>query len=244
MALEGPDRLAVAVNRSLPGVGPASLILAAPPAPVRPLVDGIPAILLAVDEDGDGVKETLWGQGSEAGRLAAGRVVRYRYQEGRLTPEGAVEVPAGFRATGAVLASLTKGGGRELVYIDADRRLVVARGRIELWRSPVRVGGGGPGVEAPEPNLFARDLDGDGVEEVLVPRNLAAGQGFTAGEVVILRRQEDELTLETLGPQFDGVVSGVAVLGRTPPSLLVAVAKRADPRGGGGESRIFLARGS
>lgn len=248
-ALEGAGELEVVVNRYLPNLGMASLILRAPPAPIRPVVNDVPALLLAVDEDGDGVKEALWGQAYDPQHLfAAGRVFRYRYQGGELAPAGPIEVPWGFRATGAVMATLGLSGGRELVYIDADRRLVVAHGRNELWRSPLRVGGGSLSVEAGRPislppNLVARDLDGDGVEEVLVPRNrpAAAGGQFVAGEVVILSYRAGEMAIETLGPQFDGVVSGLALLRREAPTLLLAVVKRS---GQGGESRIFLAKGS
>lgn len=257
--LEGAGQLEVVVNRYLPGLGMASLILAAPPAPIRPLVSDIPQILLAVDEDGDGVNEALWAQAYDPTRFFSGRVVRYRYRNGRLATAGPVEVPRGFRATGAVLATLSRNGERELVYIDADRHLVVAHGRTVLWRSQQRVGGSYLAVEADrpggrivhlEPNLLARDLDRDGVEEVLVPRNPAAGLSpstvgeFAAGEVVILSRKADELTLEALGPQFDGVVSGVAVLSGEAPTLLFAIVKWAGTRGRSGESRIFLAKGS
>lgn len=257
--LEGAGQLEVVVNRYLPGLGMASLILAAPPAPIRPLVSDIPQILLAVDEDGDGVNEALWAQAYDPTRFFSGRVVRYRYRNGRLATAGPVEVPRGFRATGAVLATLSRTGQRELVYIDADRHLVVAQGRTVLWRSQQRVGGSHLAVEADrpqgrvvhlEPNLLARDLDRDGVEEVLVPRNPAAGLSpstvgeFAAGEVVILSRKADGLTLEALGPQFDGVVSGVALLSGEAPTLLFAIVKRAGTRGRSGESRIFLAKGS
>lgn len=257
--LEGAGQLEVVVNRYLPGLGMASLILAAPPAPIRPLVNDIPQILLAVDEDGDGVNEALWAQAYDPTRFFSGRVVRYRYRNGRLTTAGPVEVPRDFRATGAVLANLSRTGKRELVYIDADRYLVVAHGRTVLWRSQQRVGGSYLAVEANrpqgrvvhlEPNLLARDLDRDGVEEVLVPRNPAAGlspstvREFAAGEVVILSRKAEGLTLEALGPQFDGVVSGVALLSGEVPTLLFAIVKRAGTRGRGGESRIFLAKGS
>ena len=76
------------------------------------------------------------------------------------------------------------------------------------------------------------DFDGDGVDEVLVPQN----QGrlgivpnlnlYGDGHVMMMRQTPQGFALSPISPQFDGVVSGVAVLRGRTPGILVAVSKQ------------------
>ena len=86
------------------------------------------------------------------------------------------------------MAKLEAEGPQHLVFVDARHHLRVYRGSEELWKSPSSVGGSYTYGEVErtitrgdvitqscffEPIPAAVDLDGDGIEEVLMARNEA-----------------------------------------------------------------------
>ncbi|HLC40938.1 MAG TPA: hypothetical protein VJO34_04850, partial [Methylomirabilota bacterium] len=174
------------------------------------------------------------------------------------------EVPENFRATGAALATLGETGGRHLIFIDSQRFLQIARGREIVWSSPERVGGSQATAEVIkslsggirltervsfEPNLYVADLDGDGVDEVLLPRNVSPAGSFlnvgnfigaTGGEVLVLYRQGAGFSLRPLTAKLSGLVSGVGVTGKDPRSLFIVVARANFPPLSGGKSQFLL----
>ena len=209
---------------------------------------GVSDILLAVDTDGDGLNESVWGQAFDKEDFFwAGRVRRYDVRKGRLKRQHKLSVPGGFRATGAALAQLRVSGDRQLVFVDDLHNLQVYDGTSRLWKSRTNVGGG---------YVFARmdiqyspriidhaqfdfeaipavaDFDGDGIDEVLVPQNqsrlgvLSNLNLYSGGHVAMMRKTPQGFTLTPISPRFDGVVSGVVVLKGRTPGILVAISKR------------------
>ena len=209
---------------------------------------GLSDILLAVDTDGDGVNDGLWGQRFDGKRFFRhGQVRQYGLRNGRLKRQRKLTLPASFRATGAALAQLDASGNRQLVFVDSRHNLQVYDGKTRRWTSPANVGGSyvfatlevirAAGIFEQEQFDFeaipaVADFDGDGVDEVLVPQN----QGrlgivpnlnlYGGGQVVLMRQTPQGYRLSPVSPGFDGVVSGVAVLKGRMPGILVAVSKR------------------
>jgi hypothetical protein len=209
---------------------------------------GLSDILLAVDADGDGVNESVWGQRFDRKDFFRRDQVRqYELRNGRLKRQRRLPLPGGFRATGAALAQLGAPGNRQLVFVDKRHNLQVYDGKTRRWKSTVDVGGSYvfAALEIPySPRVVEHaqfdfeaipavaDFDGDGVDEVLVPQNQARlGMVpnlnlYSGGHVVLMRQTPQGFALSPISPEFDGVVSGVAVLKGRTPGILVAVSKR------------------
>ena len=209
---------------------------------------GLSDILLAVDTDGDGVNESIWGQRFDREDFfRRGQVRQYELQDGRLKRQRKVSLPGGFRATGAALARLGGPGRRHLVFVDDRHNLQVYDGATRRWKSRASVGGSyvfaavdirhSPQVAERAQFDFeaipaVADFDGDGIDEVLVPQNqaqlgvLSNLNLYSGGHVVMMRQTPQGFTLSPVSPAFDGVVSGVAVLKGRVPGILVAVSRR------------------
>ena len=209
---------------------------------------GLPDILLAVDTDGDGVNESVWGQGFDnKDFFRRGQVRQYELRNGRLKRQRKLPLPGGFRATGAALAQLGAPGNRQLVFVDDRHNLQVYDGNTRRWKSRANVGGSyvfaavhiqySPRVAEQAQFDFeaipaVADFDGDGIDEVLLPQNQSQLgvvpnlNLYSGGHVVLMRQTPQGFTLSSISPEFDGVVSGVAVLKGRVPGILVAVSKR------------------
>ena len=213
--------------------------------------------LYAVDGDGSGVKKTLWGQAfSPETFYRKGHAVRYALKGEKLVDDGSVRVPAAFRATGAVMANIAgKGtGSRTLVFIDEQNRLRVALDSEETFRSSTAVGGGGylkvellkasagRGGRSEfyhfEPAPVAVDLDGDGVDEIVVPMNQLDGH------LAIVFRGPAGYRLQTINSGFEGVISALgAIPGENPPTLIAAVVRFNNYFRTTGETQIIMTMG-
>ena len=209
---------------------------------------GLSDILLAVDTNGDGVNDSVWGQSFDnRDFFRPGQVRQYELRNGRLWRQRKLPLPGGFRATGAALARLGAPGNRQLVFVDDRHNLQVYDGSIRRWKSRANVGGSyvfaavdirySPSVADRAQFDFeaipaVADLDGDGIDEVLVPQNQARLgvvsnlNLYSGGHVVLMRQTPQGFALSPISPEFDGVVSGVAVLKGRTPGILVAVSKR------------------
>ena len=210
---------------------------------------GLSDILLVVDIDGDGVKESVWGQSFDGDDFfRPGQVRQYQLTNGRLKRQRKkVSLPGKFRATGAATARLGAQRARQLVFVDKRHGLQVYDGKTRRWTAPVDVGGSyvfatlnenkGPGLADHEQFDFeaipaVADLDGDGIDEVLVPQNqLRLGvvpnlNLYSGGHVAMMRHTPQGYALSPVSPGFDGVVSGVAVLTGDIKGILVAVSRR------------------
>ena len=209
---------------------------------------GLSDILLAVDTDGDGLNDTIWGQRFDGEDFfRRGQVRQYEFRDGQLRRLRKLPLPTRFRATGTALAQLGSKERRQLVFVDERHNLQVYDGNTRRWVSPGSVGGsyvsatlqnnhGGGALEHEHFDFevipAVADLDGDGIDEVLVPRNQARLGAvpnldlFSGGRVVLMRQTPQGFTLSPISPEFDGVVSGVAVLTGREPAILVAVSKQ------------------
>ena len=209
---------------------------------------GLPDILLAVDTDGDGLNDSIWGQRFDREDFfRRGQVRQYELRDGHLKRQRKVSLPGGFRATGAALAHLGGLGRRQLVFVDERHKLQVYDGETRRWKSGASVGGSyvfaavsiqrSPQVAEQAQFDFEAipavvDFDGDGIDEVLIPQNQAQLgvvpnlNLYSGGHVTMMRQTPQGFTLSPISPEFDGVVSGVAVLRGHAPGILVAVSKR------------------
>ena len=214
------------------------------------LVEDVFQILFAVDATGDGVKRTLWVQRFNfEGFFAQGKVQRYSLRNGTLVPESSVRVPRDFRATGATLCNIAGAGPRALAYVDERNRLVIATEGREKWHSTSRVGGGYGKLEAPkriergggtlfyfvEPMPLAVDLDGDGIDEVLIPQN------EVQGTVAVVSRGPAGYRLQALATGFDEPVTGLgAIRGGGRPTLILTSVQFFGFLKKSGETRVLM----
>jgi hypothetical protein len=225
--------------------------------------------LLAVDSDGDGINDRVWGQALDEEKFfRRSRVRRYRPGEEKLEFQDVLVIPYAFRATGAALAQLQDKSARQLVFVDEKRRLQIYRDQEKVWESPMHVGGSYAYAELPqtsaldirigevlkqsfpfEPIPATVDIDGDGIEEVLVIRNDASWGGllpnrtqFRSGDVAVLRAGPYGYSLSPVSPEFDGTVSGLAIAPSHQPSVFVAVTTSQGLLGHKQQTIVFLSR--
>jgi len=213
-------------------------------------------ILWAVDADGSGAKKTVWAQGfSRETFFRKGQAHRVTLKGDQLVRDVAVRVPSAFRATGATLASIAGKDTRALVFVDEYQRLRVTVGTEDTWRSSSPVGGGsylrlellkaGTTSRSPrtefinfEPVPVAVDLDGDGVEEVLVPQNQLEGH------IGILFRGPAGYRFQSVNSGFEGTITALgAIPGENPPTLIAAVVRFTTFLKGAAETQIIMTTG-
>lgn len=260
--------IGLVVNRHVLGKGMGSFVLAFQGQQLVLWGEHWPAIVLAVDNDGDGVNESVWSQWFDREWFFhRGMVQRWFPSNNAFEQRDEVGIPIAFRATGAALAQLDASGQRELVFVDEHQQLRVYRDTEELWRSSPGVGGSyatatlmrfltnGDAQRTPiffEGIPAVLDSDGDGTEEALVARNIAplrvASLGHIIpypthvayGDIARLQYKDDRLTLSPISPQFVGVVSGLAVLPGRTPRVFVGISQRQGFFGHRGETILFM----
>jgi hypothetical protein len=262
--------IGLVVNRHVSGQGMDSFVLAWQGQQLVLWREHWPAILLAVDGDGDGVKESVWSQPFDRQWFFhRGTVQRwFSGNDGLEQQDEVAGFPVAFRTTGAALAQLDAAGQRTLVFVDEYQRLRVYRHEEELWRSDPGVGGSYAAVTLVRfltngdtqriPVFFETipavlDSNGDGIEEVLVARNVARLRvapfrhiipyptpHMAYGDIVLLQQEEGRFALSPISPQFAGVVSGLAALPGRTPRVLVAISNRQGFLGGHEETFLLL----
>jgi hypothetical protein len=251
--LDADGVLEVVVNRyhPNPGILVRSTILTTRGGKPAAVVAGVNQILLAVDVTGDGVKKTLWGQDFEqAGFFKKGQADRLVLRNGSLAADGRVRVPGAFRATGATMANT---GGKEalriLAFVDEHSRLRIATESEEIWRSSSAVGGGGVKlvvdtqierggrsfIYLAEPHPLAIDLDGDGIEEIVVVQNQVPGR------MAVVFKGPAGYRFQSVNSGFEGTITGLgAIPGDPVPSLVVAVTRFYGLLSNAGDTQIIM----
>jgi hypothetical protein len=235
--LLGDGTLQIVANRFDTRIGMNSMIVGLRNGKPAALVDLVHDFLLAVDEKGAGVKQSLWVQPySPEAFFTKGRVDRMVLRNGTLVRESSVVVPPDFRATGAAMVSLTAKDQRALAYIDEHNRLRVMSGTDEVWSSSSQVGGGLTKIEVHrwierggrsyfyqlEPIPLAIDLDGDGIQELIVPQN------HIEGMLAVIFRGPAGLRLQQLNSGFEGLITGLGGFSAEDggaPTLVAAVVR-------------------
>ena len=220
------------------------------------LVKDAGQILWAVDAAGEGVKKTLWGQPfSNETFFKKGQATRLTLRGDRLVNDGAVRVPNTFRATGATMANIAGKGTRALAFVDEYQRFRIAVDAQDTWRSSSQVGGGSylklellkPGTSSRvsrsefinfEPVPVAVDLDGDGIEEIIIPQN------HIEGHIGVVFRGPAGYRFQSLNSGFEGVITALgAIPGDNPPTLIAAVVRFNTFLKGAGETQIIMTTG-
>jgi len=242
----------VVVNRysAIPAILVNSLVLATKDGKAVVAVEDVSEILLAVDPSGDGVKKVLWAQAfAQKGFFKQGDATRVSLRSGRLVSDGRVRVPSTFRATGATHSNIAGKGVRALAFIDEYNRLRIALDTEDAFRSSTQVGGGLAqlAVEtsnerggrtylySPEPMPLSVDLDGDGIEEIVVPQNQFPGR------LAVVFKGPAGYRFQSINSGFEGVVTALgAITGEGTPALVVAVTRFTNTFGTQGETQIIM----
>jgi hypothetical protein len=250
--LDGDGVLDVVVNRQDYKVGMLSYILGTRQGKAIVLADDIPLLLLALDEQGDGVNRTLLGHSQNTQTFfVKGVGTRYVLKNKDVVASGRMAVPDGLRLTGATLSNTAgKTSDRVLAFVDEHSRLRISAGTQDLWRSQTIVGGGlaSAQLQIPmhqtivdkffkmEPNPVAADLDGDGIQEIIVPINEEE-----AGRMAVVFRGPAGFRMQIVSSGFEGMVTGLGVVpGEGGPSLVAAVLKRTGFLKDAGETQIIM----
>jgi hypothetical protein len=244
--------LDVVVNRyhPNPGILLSSLILTTRDGKPVPLVKDVPQVLLAVDPDGVGLKKVLWGEDFiQQGFFKKGQADRLVLRDGKLVTDGRARVPSSFRATGATFANIAGQGPRALAFIDENSRLRVSVESEDTWRSSSAVGGGVAKlvvetlierggrnyVYMAEPHPLAVDLDGDGIEEVVVVQNQVPGR------MAVVFKGPAGYRFQSVNSGFEGTITGLgAIPGDPTPSLVVAVTRFYGLLTSAGDTQIIM----
>jgi hypothetical protein len=249
--LDGDGVLEVVVNRQDPKAGMlAYVIMVRQGRPVAVALD-TPLLLFAVDEQGEGVNRAVWGQRQDSQAFfAKGTATRYVLKNNDLAATTRAYVPDTFRLTGATFSNITGRDSRALAYVDEHNRLRIAVGANEMWRSLTMVGGGiaQAQIQIPmfqtvvdkffkmEPNPLSVDLDGDGVQEILVPIN-----DEEAGRVGVVFRGPAGFRMQVVQSGFEGMITGIgAIPADTGPSLLITVLRRSGLLRDRGETQLIM----
>jgi hypothetical protein len=251
--LDGDGLLEVVGNRWHPQGGLNSFILTAKEGKPRFLIDSVPDLLFAVDLKGEGVKQTLWAQRYDSQKFfTQGQADQVSVKDGKLVVERPARVPDAFRAMGAAFSNITGKDTRALAFVDEHNRLQLAMEGEDIWRSSTSVGGGYLVVEQllqvgrdtrsqfykMEPAPVAVDLDGDGIEEIVIPQNLVQ-----EGLIAVVFRGPAGFRLQSVNSGFEGGITGLGAFRtdeNTQPTLVAAVARFKGMLRTAGETQIIM----
>lgn len=254
--LDGDGTLEVIGNRYAPRVGLNAFVFSSRDGKPFTMIEYVSDFLFAVDLKGEGVKQTLWSQRfSSENFFTPGQADQMILKNGKLSIEKTVRVPGSFRPMGAAFSNVMGKDTRSLALIDEFNRLQIVNEGEELWRSATSVGGGYMTIELVgavvtsrmdrskffkiEPTPLAVDLDGDGVDELIVPQNLVR-----EGVLAVVFKGPAGFRLQSINSGFEG---GITCLGayRTEdaaqPTIMASVVRYNNALlKAGGETQIIM----
>jgi hypothetical protein len=253
--LDGDGVFEIVGNRHDPEIGLNSFILSAKDGKPKFLADHIDSFLFPVDLTGQGHKQTLWAQDLSADKFfTQGQVNQMAWKNGNLVKERSVPAHPAFRPMGAVFSSMNGKDSRVLAFIDEFNRLQIAAGPDDIWRSGTAVGGGVITVETVsmgtsgrarkshfykiEPTPLAIDLDGDGVDEVLVPQNIVK-----EGLLAIIFKGPAGFRLQSIETGFEGFITalgGFKTDDATQPTIIATVVRFKNFLKTSGETQVIM----
>ena len=199
-----------------------------------------------------GIKKALWlSPFNESTFFKKGDVMKATIRGNKLVTDTRVRVPSMFRATGATLSNIAGKGSRTLAFVDDQSRMRIALDSEELFRSAALVGGGATTLmvktqierggrsypHKPEPYPLAVDLDGDGVDEIVVPQNQFPGR------LAVIFKGPGGYRFQTVNSGFEGTISALGAIPSedgTTPRLVVAVVRFTNMFNTVGETQIIL----
>ncbi len=239
--LDGDGVFEVVGNRHNPKSGLNSFIVGVKDGKPRYLADSIEEFLFPVDIKGDGYKQTVWTQRfSKEKFFSQGQAEQMAWKDGKLVTDKAVRVHPAFRPMGAVFSNMNgKDSTRALAFVDEFNRLQITVESEDIWRSGTAVGGGSMTLEQEtgqvtsrvmrsafykiEPTPLAIDLDGDGVDEVIVPQNIVK-----EGLIAIVFKGPAGFRLQSIDTGFEGTITalgGFKTDDVTQPTIIATVVR-------------------
>jgi len=253
--LDGDGAFEVVGNRHDPKSGLNSFIIGIKDGRPRYLEDSIEEFLFPVDAKGEGHKQTLWTQRwSKEKFFTQGQAELMAWKNGKLVTERAIRVHQAFRPMGAVLSNMNGKGSRVMAFIDESNRLQMAADAEDIWRSGTSVGGGVTTLETLsmgtsgmvrwslfhkiEPTPLAIDLDGDGVDEVIVPQNIVK-----EGLLAIIFKGPAGFRLQSIDTGFEGFITalgGFKTDDATQPTIIATVVRFKNFLKTSGETQVIM----
>jgi hypothetical protein len=253
--LDGDGVFEVLGNRHDPDRGLNSFIVGLKDGKPRLLQDSVEEFLFAVDIKGDGYKQTVWTQRwSKEKFFTEGQAEQMAWKDGKLVTDKAVRVHSAFRPMGAVFSNMNGKDSRVLAFVDEFNRLQIATDGEDIWRSGTAVGGGGVTIEQEtgivtggarrtafykiEPTPLAIDLDGDGVDEVIVPQNIVK-----EGLLAVIFKGPAGFRLQSIDTGFEGVITalgGFKTDDATQPILIATVVRYKNILKTAGETQVIM----
>ena len=252
--LDGDGIFEVVANRYHNKAGLNSFVITAKDGKPRFLADNLEMFLFGVDAKNEGHKQTLWAQRYNSDTFfTPGQAEQVVIKKGHIVSEKSVRVPSSFRPMGAAFSNIHGKDTRALAHIDEFNRLQISLDGEDVWRSSTMVGGGYIKMELVidrarqgsqskfykiEPTPLAVDLDGDGIEELVVPQNQ-----IREGLLAVVFKGPAGYRLQSIDTGFEG---GITALGafRTEdsnqPTLVAAVVRFNSFFSSAGETQIIM----
>jgi len=255
--LDGDGQFEIVGARHDPNIGLSSFILGVKDGKPRYLVEQEPMWLFPVDVEGKGYKHVLWAQRYTPEKFfTPGQADQMAWKNGKLVTEKAVRVHSAFRPMGATFSNVNgKDAVRALAFIDEFNRLQMTVDSEDIWRSGAAVGGGAITIEQIvtvggrksaarssfhkiEPNPLALDLDGDGIDEILVPQNIVK-----EGLLAIVFKGPAGFRLQSLDTGFEGIITalgGFKTDDATQPTIIATVVRFRNFLKTSGETQVIM----